>query len=126
MTIYNEQLTIVVSLRDGFKQMIQNIPKGDTFIVNCQLSIDIIPSLSNSNGSLFVGAAPWLRMFSPARMHIFIYSPIIYAIYEKISIFLKISFIFPLTIHVFGCIVNQNSLHRWSTKVRTEKTKGRK
>ena len=57
--------------------MIQNIPKGDTFIVNCQLSIDIIPSLSNSNGSLFCGSgtlAAYVFSCKNAYIHIFSYN----------------------------------------------------
>ena len=148
LTIDNEQLTIVVSFRDEFEyfclehtknprvlpdyRIFSFFPEEDSFIVNYPLSIvnsaiSLFPRSDPTASILFCGCgALWLCMFFCERMQIYTYSSVIYAICEKISIFLKIPFIFPLTIDAFGCIVNQNSLHRWSTKVRTEKTKGRK
>ena len=38
MTIDNEQLSIIVSLRDIF-ELLGNLPEESTQIVNCQLSI---------------------------------------------------------------------------------------
>lgn len=67
MTIDNEQLSIIVSLRNIF-ELLGNFPEESTQIVNCQLSIDYLARSSQNATAL---AAATFRESTPWYMGIF-------------------------------------------------------
>ena len=58
LTIDNEQLTIMVSLRDEFENIFWFVSEGNALIVNCQLSIHPVPMIPDFPGFIKRKKAP--------------------------------------------------------------------